>query len=377
MKFNVASKEFYQTIAAVGRVINSKNALQILDNFLITLKDDKLTVSAMDVENYLSATMTVQEPVGEGSICINAARLLDLFKEIPNQGVSIEIDDKLNVHVAYGSGEADFTALPGMEYPKYEKAQEEAGEEPVTFRALAKQFVDGIENTIFATSDDDYRVAMMGIYTEIKPDGITFVATDTRKMVRYCDNRHRPGVTASCILPTKPANILKNVFGGEELVNVSMTGRSAEFSNEKFVFNCRFILGNFPDYNRVIPKNNNFLLTVDRALLLSTIRRVGLACDKGYNLEKFKIMPDKMIIKADDPNLLTRGREEIPCSFTGENLIIGFGESQLGEVLGTIKSNDVNIRLGDSSRPGIFEPTECEADTSLLILLMPMTVGEF
>ena len=376
MKFNVPSKEFYRTISAVGRVINSKNALQILDNFLITLKGDVLTISAMDVENFLSASITVQDPEGEGSFCLNAARLTGLFKEIPDQGVQIEINDNLEVHVRFGNGESDFVALPGIEYPNYEKSQEE-GDTPVEFEALASQFIDGIENTIFATSDDDYRVAMMGIYTEIKPDGITFVATDTRKMVRYCDNRHRPGVTASCILPTKPANILRSVFGGEELIKVSMTTRSAEFSNGVFTFNCRFILGNFPDYNRVIPKNNNFLLTVDRSLFASTIRRVGLACDKGYNLEKFKIMPDKMIIKADDPNLLTRGREEIPCSFTGEELVIGFGESQLTEVLGVIRSNDVNIRLGDASRPGIFEPTENIADTSLLILLMPMTVGEF
>lgn len=377
MKFNVPSKEFYRTIAAVGRVINSKNALQILDNFLVTLKGDQLTITAMDVENCLSATITVADAEGEGSVCVNASRLIDLFKEIPDQGVSIEIDENLNVHVAFGSGESDFTALPGIEYPRYEKSQEEAGSEPVVFDALAKQFIDGIENTLFATSDDDYRVAMMGIYTEVRPDGITFVATDTRKMVRYCDNRHRPGVTTNCILPTKPASILKNIFSADDTINVTMTSRSAEFRGGKFVFNCRFILGNFPDYNRVIPKNNNFLLTVDRNLFISAIRRVGLSCDKGYNLEKFNIMPDKMIIKADDPNLLTKGREEIPCSFTGDNLIIGFGETQLGEVLNVIRSNDVNVRLGDASRPGIFEPTENEPDTSLLILLMPMTVGEF
>lgn len=377
MKFNVPSKEFYRTISAVGRVINSKNALQILDNFLITLNGDQLTIAAMDVENYLSATITVSGAEGDGSFCLNASRLIELFKEIPDQGVMIEIDDSLNVLVQFSSGESTFVALPGVEYPHYDLNKDADTDQPVSFKALASQFVDGIENTIFATSDDDYRVAMMGIFTEIKPDGITFVATDTRKMVRYCDNRHRPGVTASCIMPTKPANILKNVFAGEELINVTMTNRSAEFSNGEFVFNCRFIVGNFPDYNRVIPKNNSFILTVDRSLFLSTINRVGLSSDRGNKLEKFQITPNKMIVKADDPNLMTRSREEIPCSFTGENLIIGFGESQLKEVLGVIKTTDVNIRLGDPSRPGIFEPTENEADTSLLILLMPMTVGEF
>lgn len=377
MKFNVPSKLFYSTISAVGKVINSKNALQILDNFLITLVDNQLTIAAMDVENYLQATIEVANAEGNGSFCLNASRLIELFKEIPEQGVKIEIDSQLNVHVEFSTGEAEFIALPGIEYPTYEKTQDEAQLEKIEFQALASQFVAGIENTLFATNTDDYRVVMMGIFTDIKPDGITFVATDTRKLVRYCDNRHRPGVTASCILPTKPANILKNIFGGDELINVSMTTKSAEFSNGKFTFNCRFILGNFPDYNRVIPRNNNFVLTVDRQLFANTVSRVNLSCDKGYNLEKFQIQPNRMIIKADDPNLMTRGREEIPCSFTGENLIIGFSGKHLGEILNVLKSQDITVKLGDASRPGIFEPTENPADTSLLILLMPMTVGDF
>lgn len=376
MKFKVSAKLFYSTLSAVGKVILSKNALQILDNFLLTLQGNRLTIAGMDVENYLQATLEVHDASGDGSFCLNASRLIELFKEIPDQGVEISIDERLNVHVAFSTGEADFIALPGIEYPKYEKPREEDGE-VVEFDALASQFVKGIENTLFATNNDDYRVVMMGIFADIKPDGITFVATDTRKLVRYCDNRHRPGVTASCILPTKPANILKNVFSGEEMVHVRMTSRSAEFSNERFMFNCRFILGNFPDYNRVIPKNNNFMLTVDRQMLANSVSRVNLSCDKGYNLEKFRIMPDRMIIKADDPNLMTRGKEEIPCSFTGENLIIGFSGKHLSEILNVLKSDDITVRLGDASRPGIFEPTENAPDTSLLILLMPMTVGEF
>lgn len=377
MKFSVSSKLFYNTIVAVGKVINSKNALQILDNFLITLNGDRLSITGMDVENYLCATLTVPDAEGDGALCMNAHRLIELFKEIPDQGVTIEADERLNVRIVFGTGEANFVALPASDYPKYDNASENIDEEPVVFQALASQFVKGIENTLFATNDDDYRMVMMGIFADIKPDGITFVATDTRKLVRYCDNRHRPGVTASCILPTKPANILKNVFTDDELVNVRMTSRSAEFSNEKFVFNCRFILGNFPDYNRVIPRNNNFILTVDRTLFANTVKRVGLFCDKGYNLEKFRIEPDHMTIKADDANLMTRSREVIPCSFTGENLVIGFSGSHLGEILNVLKSDDVIVRLGDASRPGIFEPTECEPDTSLLILLMPMTVSEF
>ena len=89
MKFNVPSKAFHSAISAVGKVVNSKNALQILDNFLIELKGDTLTVTAMDVENLLSANIEVLDAQGEGSFCMNARRLIELFKEIPDQGVKV------------------------------------------------------------------------------------------------------------------------------------------------------------------------------------------------------------------------------------------------------------------------------------------------
>lgn len=377
MRFNVSSKLFYNTAAAVGKVLNSKNALQILDNFLLTLQGNELTIVGMDVENFLSATIPVTDAKGEGSVCVKASHIISLLKEIPDQGVSFEVDERLSVSITYMSGEVHFVALPGVEYPAYEKSKEEQDEEPIVFRALASQFVKGIENTLFATSNEDYRPGMMGIYADIKPDGIVFVATDTRKLVRYTDNRMRPGVNTHCILPPKPAMILRSVFTADEELTVTMTSRSAEFRSNRFTFNCRFIISPYPDYNRVIPKNNNFVLTIDRETFMNSVRRLSLSCDQSYNLEKFQIGPDKIVIKSEDPNLMTSSREEIPCSFTGDNLVIGFGATYLLEILNVLKTQDITVKLGDSSRPGIFQPTENDPDTDLLILLMPMTVGEY
>ena len=376
MKFNVPSKAFHSAISAVGKVVNSKNALQILDNFLIELKGDTLTVTAMDVENLMSANIEVLDAQGEGSFCMNARRLIELFKEIPDQGVKVEVDERLNVLISYAGGQYNFVGIPGIEYPKYEQSRDE-NENQVEFTALAGQFVKGIENTAFAASTDDYSAALTGILFDVKPDSITFVATDSRKLVRYINRERRPGVTAQCIVGPKPASILKNVFNADEEVEVKMTSKSATFKNSKFTFNCRFIVGNFPPYNRVIPKNNNFVLTVDRATMLNSVRRIGLFVDPGYGLEKFNITPDKMTIKSEDNNLMTSAREEIPCSYTGENLIIGFKSSHMTEILNVLKSDDINIYLSDASRPGIFRPTEEDDTSEMLILLVPMTVGKF
>jgi len=376
MKFNISSKTLYSYASAVSKVINSKNAMTILNNFYMELAGDKLIIRGSDVENALTARVTVSEAEGSGSFCVDARRFVDLLKEIPDQGITINVDDNLNINIRYSSGTYDFVALEGVQYPEYKKAEDDTAD-PVEFVCSSSQIAAGIENTLFAASTDDYRPMMMGVFFDIKPDGITFVATDTRKLVKYVDRTSAPGVTASCIVPPKPANILKTVFGADEEVRVSLTSKSATFENDTIQFNCRFIQGNFPDYNRVIPRNNNLMLSADRQTLLNAIRRVGVFVDPGFGLEKFKITPDNVEIKSQDNNLMTSAHESVSCSFTGNELIIGFSAPFLIEILNTIKTQDVNILLSDPGRPGIFRPAEDAENTELVMLLMPMTVGEF
>ena len=153
---------------------------------------------------------------------------------------------------------------------------------------------------------------MMGILWDIKPDAITFVATDTRKLVKYRNEMSAPGVEGSCIIPIKPATVIKNVFAKEQEVKVTIEPKSATFESPSFTFNCRFIKGTFPDYNRVIPANNPYTLTIDRHSFLNAVRRVGVFVDPGHGLVKFKLTPDKLIMKAQDNNYLTSAWESVP-----------------------------------------------------------------
>ena len=237
--------------------------------------------------------------------------------------------------------------------------------------------LEGLDNTMFAVSDDEYRQIMQGVLLDVAEDGITFVATDTRKLVRYIDRRTSPGVKGSCVLPQKPATIIKNVFAKEESLNFTMNARNAVIQSERFTFQCTFLNGNYPDYNRVIPTKNSLVLTVDRLSLLNAVRRVGIFVEVDGGLEKFRITPDNILIKSNDPNLCTSAREQVPCSFTGSELTIGFSANYLMEILTTLKGSEVIVNLGDAGRPGVFRPGEEPDNTELVMLLMPMTVGDF
>lgn len=375
MKFCVSSKTFYSYASAVSKVINPKNPMTIMGNFLLNLDGDLLTVTGSDVENSLTARIPVTDAEGSGSICIDSRRLVDLLKEIPEQGLTVTVDDNLKVTVDYSNGSCEFVAIDGAEYPAANKDNDET--EPVSFTLPAKIMLKGIENCQFAAATEDYRPIMMGVLFDVKPDNITFVATDTRKLVKYTDSNCNPGVTIARVMPPKPTGILRSVFSGDTDVNITFGGKSATVQNADFTFNCRFLQGTFPDYTRVIPRNNTLILTVDRMSLLNAVRRVGLFVSHEYGLEKFLITSDRIDIKSQDPNLMTEAHESLPCSFTGQKLVIGFSAPFLTEIVGTLSTTDITISLSDPGRPGLFRPSQDEDGTELVMLLMPMTVGEF
>ncbi len=273
MKFNVSSKALYSATSAVSKVINSKNALSILDNFHIKIEGNTLTITGSDQENALTARLEVTGVKGEGSFCLGARRLVELLKELPDQGMEVKINEEtLEVQLSYSSGHYSFIGIPGDQYPQF---QADTRTEPIVFSIATEQMIAGLDNTMFAVSNDEYRQIMQGVLMDVNPDSITFVATDTRKLVRYIDRRTAPGVKGACVIPSKPSNVIKTVFAKEETLNITMNASNAVIESKNFTFQCTFLNGNYPDYNRVIPKNNTQVLTVDRLSFLNAVRRVA------------------------------------------------------------------------------------------------------
>jgi DNA polymerase-3 subunit beta len=376
MKFKVASKALYSTLTGVSKVINSKNTLSILDNFHWRVSDDTLTITASDTENTLTAQVAISNVEGEGEFCINARRISDIAKELPDVDIDFTINDNTYaMEISFPGGKFDMVALEGAQYPQTIESADPSSTVEITCPAI--QILNGIENTLFAVGSDELRPQMMGILWDIKPDGITFVATDTRKLVRYIDTTSQPGITASCIMPVKPAVILKALLSKDEQVEISLSPRSAVFKSANITLTSRFIKGNFPDYNRVIPTSNPLIVTVDRAAILTAIRRVAVCADPSHGLIKFRFTPTHVEMRVDDPNVNSFAHEVVPCDFTGQQMIIGFCAAYLIEIFSTLSTDNVILQLADPSRPGVFKPEDNAEHTDLVVILMPMTVQEF
>ncbi len=372
MKFNVEGKAFQQLLQAVSKVINSKNTIKSLDNFLLRIEGDRLSITGSDSENTLTAYLPVMEVDEEGEICIPARRLLEITKEIDNQPLQFYInDDTKEVDLRFLNGHFSFMGADANEYPAIRSLSEETNRISLPSSMVLK----GIENTWFAVSTESSRPVMTGIYWDIHPDDITFVSSDTHKLVKYVNTEKAPGITASFILPAKTSNILKSLLAKETgEISISFDAKGGYFEFGDFILYSVFINGNYPNYNRVIPTDNPFSLVVDRGSMINALRRINLFAPKSSNLIVLNLQPDEVVMSAQDLDYSTSAEERLTCEYAGNSMVIGFNGVFMFEILSNMNCETVLLALSDPARPGIFssfKPTEGE---SLVTIQMPMQV---
>ncbi|MBO7408423.1 MAG: DNA polymerase III subunit beta [Paludibacteraceae bacterium] len=374
MKFNVSSTRLFAQLQAVSRVIAAKNSLQILEDVLFDLKGNELTLTASDGETTIRTSLEVENAEGEGMVASGAKLLLETLKEFPEQPLTFHIDDQnFGINIVSANGTYSFVGANGAEYPQMPVEGDAKGE----FALDAEVLLDAVNKTIFCTADDELRPVMNGIYFDLHEDRLVLVATDAHRLVRYTNLAIKSAAPASFILPKKPAGLLKNVLGkGEGEVRVIFGEKNARFECGKTLIVCRQIEGRFPNYNAVIPQNNQNRVTVDRLTMLNACKRVAVFANTGTSLLKLALSENSIKISAQDIDFSTSAEETIACSYNGMMMSIGFKAPFLIEILNSIDSDEVVLELADPARAGLILPTESPENEDLLLLLMPMLLND-
>lgn len=379
MKFKASSTILLSHLQAISRVINSKNSLQILDNFLFSLEGQQLTMTASDTETTLITSMEVEDVEGAGKVAVSSRLLLDTLREFSDQPLNFQINDSnLAMVITSANGTYNFIGQNGDEYPRLPELQADAKVMMLPVSTLSA----GISKTLFCTADDELRPVMNGIYFDILKDGLTLVATDAHKLVRYKTSYTSVNLSeeedkASFILPKKPANMLKNILPKESGdVEVKFDNKNAYFKLSNYTMICRQVEGRYPNYNGVIPKENPYKIIVDRLTLLNALKRVSVFSNQASNLIKLQISENQIFISAQDIDFSISAEETINCQYADDQIKIGFKSAFLIEILNNIGSNDVIVELTDPSRAGIILPFENEDNEDILMLLMPMLLND-
>jgi len=379
MRFKTSSTVLLSHLQAISRVINSKNSLPILDNFLFNLEGNRLTITASDTETTLISTMNVEEASGSGKVAVASRLLLDTLREFSEQPLNFDINDtNLAMVITSANGVYNFIGQNGDEYPRMPELQEDANAMVVSVDSIFA----GISKTIFCTADDELRPVMNGIYFDIFRDDFTLVATDAHKLVRYKTSHNSVQFPdehdkISFILPKKPATLLKNILPKESgEVVLKFDSKNAFFKLSNYTMICRQVEGRYPNYNGVIPKENPYKVIVDRITLLNALKRVSVFSNQASNLVKLDITENCINVSAQDIDFSTSAEETIQCQYNDDPIKIGFKSSFLIEILSNIGSSDVVLELTDPSRAGIIVPFENEENEEILMLLMPMLLND-
>lgn len=371
MKFTVQGKDFLAQLNASAKVLNAKNTIGILDNFLIELKGNELQITASDSENVMTSVVEAFDTEGEGRFCVPAKRLLEMMKEISNQPINFSISDNYLVNVEYLNGKFNFMGVDPSPYPLPAPLEADA----VTIEIPGNVISAGLGKTMFAVSTVSVRPVMTGILWDFFDDKIIFVSSDTHKLVRYENRTFAPGRTFNFVLYSKTASVVNSLLGSDAgMVKLSLDSKSAIFKFERYKLSCRFLKGKYPMYDRVIPQDNPYEIVVDREALIAAVRRVGIFASKASMLVRFAVDDTGIRLSTQDLDYSLQADEKVNCDYNGTPLSIGFRTDYTTEVLNNLSDDTVVIKVSDSARPALFVPQQDKEGESVVMLQMPVQV---
>ncbi len=374
MRFTVSSTALSSKLNALSRVINSKNSLPILADFVFDINNGMLQLTASDSENVMTTQLELTDVDGYGRFAVGNHDLLEAVKGFSEQPLTFDIDQQANIaKISYQNGLFSLPVESADEFPMAQKVSESAIEIVIPNSLLA----ENINRTLFATAQDELRPVMNGIYFDLTPESLALVASDGHKLVRNKILTIHSDQPASFILPKKPASLLKNLLGkdgGDVIIRFDERNAQINYGDGELI--CRLIEGRYPNYNSVIPQNNPNLLTVDRLSLLAALRRVQPFANDSSNLIRFHVEGGTLQLDAEDYDFSKTATERMLCEYNGQPMSIGFKGSSFIEILSNFDCSEVIIQLADPSRAGLVLPSEQPENQDVLMLMMPMLIND-
>ena len=368
MNFIVSSSSLLKHLQNVSGVLSTNNVLPILEDFLFEVEQNQLIITATDLETVMKVKLEI-EAKETGKICIPGRILLDYLKSNADQPLTFHINtESFAIDITSDNGKYKIVGEDAENFPKSPQP-----DESTSFTIASGLLSAAVSKTLLAVGNDELRAAMTGVYFELDPDSITFVATDAHRLIKYKYTGVSCPKEDNFIVPKKPLTLLKNVLPNNDTPLKITYNRShffVEYDEVELI--CRLIDARFPDYRVVIPNNNPYKLTLNTADFQNALRRVGIFANKSTNLVGLSITGSDLQLKAQDLDFSFEGNERMNCRYDGEDMEIAFNARFLSDMLNAAKSKEIQMELSTPGGAGIIRPIEKKENEDLLILLMPL-----
>ncbi|HRK53222.1 MAG TPA: DNA polymerase III subunit beta [Cyclobacteriaceae bacterium] len=373
MKFIVNSSYLLKQLSNINGVITTNPVVPILENFLFEIEKSILTVTASDLQTSMITEITV-ESKEKGSIAVPARILLDTLKNLPDQPVTFSIDESTySIEISSDNGRYKLSGENATDFPKVPAVSNDFSA-VLSSDVLAK----AVNNTIFATSSDELRPAMTGVYVNLGEKNTTFVATDGHRLVRYRRTDIKSDSGNAIIIPRKALNLLKATLPTENTevsIDFNMSNAFFKFGTIRMI--CRLIDERFPDYENVIPSQNPIKMTISRTELLSSLKRIAIYANKTTHQVRLKITGSELQVSAEDLDFSNEANERLSCEHEGEDIEIGFNAKFIIEMLSNLDTDQIKLNMSASNKAGVILPIDKDKDEDILMLVMPVMLNQY
>lgn len=351
-------------IAIAQEIIATKTALTILSNVLLSVKDGSLTIRATDIK----VTFETKIPVNiieEGSTTVFCDKFMNVISSLPSGEVELEQkDQKLTIKSAVKKAKFQLKTIPENDFPAFTDP-----DNVNFFNIPAKEFKEMIHQTVFSVSDDETRYFMNGVYVENKENNLLFVATDGRRLAHI---KKDFGIAIpefkGVIVPPKILNIINKRAGDEGNIEIGIGEKNIFFNFNSYKFSSVLIDGQFPNYERVIPANQTSFFEVERTEFIEALKRVSLLVELKTRRIFLNLTPGTLIVSSQESEI-GNAREEIPCKYDGEEIMIAVNYLYIEDPLKTITSDRIKIEFTEAMKAITLKPEPAE---DFFHIIMPM-----
>ena len=377
MKFEIQQEDLQKALDVIANVVPAKTTLPILTCVLMEVADGRLTLSATNLDVSITTSTNQVEIKDPGKVALPAVKFVPFVRSLRSGTVKIA---QTGEQISLVSGKSRLTenTMNVEEYPKLKALAAKDG-----LDVEAAVLIDMINETSYSVSRDETRPALMGILWEVRPDSLTLVATDAHRLARSSrqlswtvpGNRDMIVDTAGLRHLPRVAAGMKDDEAASGNITVFMGENQLSFRSGPTVLHTRLLEGPFPDYNAVIPKDNDKDITVDKADFAQAIRRVAITADRITSQIKLGIESGRMELAARGTEG-SQSEDEIPVGYEGDAMEIGFNYNYLQDILKNIKSESVILSLRDPQSAALIKPVDEDgAETGVLCLLMPLRLA--
>ncbi len=366
MKFTITREQLAEGVSAVSAAVPSKTTLPVLANILLEATKDGLRLSGTDLDIAVSTTVPASVDQ-EGAITLPARKLQELVRELPSAGIRFTTQGEQRVTIECGRSKFKLLGLPREEFPAFPQVAFD-GAIKTTARDLQKL----VAHVAFAASTEESRPILNGVLWQLTADRMRMVATNGHRLAKMeVPLQGSTAEPAELIVPPKALEQFRKLFSAEDEIEIGRSENHLGFRSATTQVFTRLIEGPYPNYEQVIPRENDKFATVEKATLISALRRMSIVASDQTHRIRMSFGDGSCRLSVTTPDL-GEAQEEITVSYEGEPLDIGFNANYLLEVLKYMPTEEVRLTFKAPERASTVEPVGWDDPAVYLTLVMPL-----